>query len=155
MSFQIPTATHCGRQWGCPSSTILHFSLLQKERFTKPRVWFYQAIALKGSPSTTVPSLPHTEGLQLLNAYKQAVLSHPHSKALGILSHSTSEWPRSANRQAKPGRLPAPSLHCTRQQTCQSPNATQVSQYIKLVITAFCCLLPPRVFFKVVFFFPC
>jgi len=76
-----------------------------------------QATVPKGNSPTTVPSLPHTQGFQPLKAYKQAVLSHPHSKAFGILCHSICQWPRntptgSTQHQAftAPGSRPARAL---------------------------------------------
>lgn len=75
-----------------------------KRKVQDTKTWPYLAMMSKGSNSTTVPFFPYTQGFQPLKMYKQAVLSHPPSKAFGRLSHHMCEWPRrAAGRPSRAG----------------------------------------------------
>lgn len=95
MVSQVPEqVTVADRGLPKPNHSAFHSPFFTKRKVQDTGIWPYQATVFKGNSSTTVPSLPHTQGFQPLKMYKQALLRHPHSKAFGILSHSITEWPK-------------------------------------------------------------
>lgn len=143
MVSQAPAAGHCGRQWGCPSPTTLHFILLYKKEGSG-----HQGLALPANHAQRqllnhCYLFLHTQGFQPLKTHKQAVLKSSTFKGVwDPFSQRKRVAQEDAHRQGQ-----ARQASSTRQQTCQGPNAKGISQYLKLIITAFFFFFCPFFFF--------